>query len=62
MQGVNEEHWVELCEKSSSRASPGEALELTREINRLLNEKMARLDETLNPTLRREVERSNPAL
>jgi hypothetical protein len=50
MQGVNNERWVELCEKAAVEQDPAKLLELTREINRLLNEKRARLDKTVNPT------------
>jgi hypothetical protein len=50
MQGINKERWVELCEKAAVEQDPAKLLELTREINRLLNEKRARLDKTVNPT------------
>ena len=50
MQGVNNERWVELCEKAAVEQDPAKLLELTREINRLLNETRARLDKTLKPT------------
>jgi len=50
MQDVNNERWVELYEKAAVEQDPAKLLELTKEINRLLNEKRARLDKTVNPT------------
>jgi len=43
MQGERKERWRELCEQAAVEQDPGRLLELTREINRLLEEKEQRL-------------------
>ena len=43
MIGRNKEHWRELCEQASIEQDPEKLLNLVREINRLLEEKQARL-------------------
>jgi hypothetical protein len=41
--GKNKEHWRELCERASVEQDPVKLLELVKEINRLLDDKQARL-------------------
>jgi hypothetical protein len=41
--GQNRERWRELCEQASTEQDPDKLRELVREINRLLEEKEARL-------------------
>jgi hypothetical protein len=43
MQGERKEKWRELCEQAAIEQDPTRLLELTREINRLLEEKEQRL-------------------
>jgi hypothetical protein len=42
--GKNEERWRELCKQASAEQDPKKMLELIKEINRLLDEKQARLE------------------
>lgn len=44
MLGKNRERWRELCEQAAVEQDPQRMLELIREINRLLEEKQARLN------------------
>ena len=44
MIGGNKERWRELCEQASIEQDPEKLLNLVREINRLLEEKQARLN------------------
>jgi hypothetical protein len=41
------ERWMELCEQTSVEQDPVKLLELVKEINRLLDEKDARLRSTV---------------
>lgn len=41
--GKNEERWRELCRQAAVEKDPKRMLELIKEINRLLEEKQARL-------------------
>ena len=43
MQGEKAELWRKLCEQAAVEQDPDKLLELAREINRLLDEKEARL-------------------
>jgi hypothetical protein len=43
MQGPNKERWRELCEQASTEQDPEKLHQLVVEINRLLEEKNARL-------------------
>jgi hypothetical protein len=43
MIGNKKERWLELCEQAAVEQDPEKLLELTREINRLLQEKECRL-------------------
>ena len=43
MQGATKERWQILCEQAAVEQDPERLLELTREINRLLEEKQNRL-------------------
>lgn len=43
MRGETGERWRKLCEQAAIEQDPEKLLELTREINRLLDEKEARL-------------------
>jgi hypothetical protein len=45
MQGPNLERWQELCRQAATEQDPKKLLELTAEINRLLQEKENRLRE-----------------
>jgi hypothetical protein len=49
MIGRNKERWRELCEQASIEQDPEKLLNLVREINRLLEEKQARLDGNRKP-------------
>jgi hypothetical protein len=49
MIGRNKERWRELCEQASVEQGPEKLLILIREINRLLEEKQARLDGNSKP-------------
>jgi len=44
MKGETGELWRKLCEQAAVEQDPDKLLELTREINRLLYEKEARLE------------------
>jgi len=46
MIGRNNERWRQLCEQASVEQDPEKLLNLVREINRLLDEKQARLKNT----------------
>jgi hypothetical protein len=48
MHGETREHWQELCEQAAVEQDPKRLLELTREINRLLQEKEDRLMERMH--------------
>jgi hypothetical protein len=50
--GKNEERWRELCKQASAEQDPKKMLELIKEINRLLDEKQARLESEANPDSR----------
>ena len=41
----NRERWRELCERASIEQDPQKMLELVKEINEVLAEKLARLDD-----------------
>ena len=41
----NKERWQELCAQAANEQDPDKLLELVKEINELLNEKEARLNE-----------------
>jgi hypothetical protein len=43
MQGENKERWKDLCEQASKEQDPAKLHELIKEINRLLDQKEARL-------------------
>jgi hypothetical protein len=43
MKGEAKRHWTELCELAANEQDPKKLLELVAEINRLLEEKEARL-------------------
>jgi hypothetical protein len=43
MIGKNRERWQELCEQAAKEQDPKKLHELVREINKLLEEKQARL-------------------
>jgi len=43
MQGENKERWELLCAQAAVEQDPDKMIELVREINRLLEEKEARL-------------------
>jgi hypothetical protein len=43
MQGQTEQTWRKLCERAVIEKDPDKLLQLVKEINRLLNEKEARL-------------------
>ena len=43
MEGNNQERWRELCQRAEKEQDPQKLLELTEEINRLLEEKEQRL-------------------
>jgi len=47
--GKNKERWRELCEQASAEQNPDKLLELVREINRLLEEKKARIASKTEP-------------
>ena len=47
--GTNEERWRELCKQASAEQDPKRMLELIKEINRLLGEKLARLEQRGQP-------------
>jgi len=47
--GKNKERWRELCEQASVEQNPDKLLELVREINRLLEEKKARIARKTEP-------------
>jgi hypothetical protein len=49
MQGERKERWRELCEQAAVEQDPTRLLELTREINRLLEEKEQRLLKSRTP-------------
>jgi len=49
MIGGNKERWRELCEQASIEQDSEKLLNLVREINRLLEEKQARLDGNRKP-------------
>lgn len=49
MIGKNEERWRELCRQASAEQDPKKMLELIKEINRLLDEKLTRLESESNP-------------
>lgn len=49
MIGRNKERWRELCEQASVEQDPEKLLNLVREINRLLEEKQARLSGNNKP-------------
>jgi len=49
MIGRNKERWRELCEEASLEQDPEKLLNLVREINRLLEEKQARLSGNNKP-------------
>lgn len=44
MIGKDKERWRELCKQASVEKDPKKMLELIKEINRLLDEKQARLE------------------
>lgn len=44
MKGEAKRHWMELCELAANEQDSKKLLELAEEINRLLEEKEARLD------------------
>ena len=43
MQGENGEHWRTLCEQVTNEKDPDKFMELVLELNRMLDEKEARL-------------------
>jgi len=49
MQGKMKERWLELCEQAEVEQDREKLLQLTREINRLLEEKEARLAKIYSP-------------
>jgi hypothetical protein len=49
MQGEKRERWMELCQQAAVEQDSEKLLELTREINRLLEEKEQRLAKERNP-------------
>ena len=49
MIGKDEERWRELCKQASVEKDPKKMLELIKEINRLLDEKQARLESEASP-------------
>lgn len=50
MNGNGTEHWMELCRQAAVEQDPNKLLALTKEINRLLEEKDARLKGNPPPT------------
>ena len=52
MIGKDEERWRELCKQASVEKDPKKMLELIKEINRLLDEKQARLENQASPDSR----------
>lgn len=46
----NKERWRELCERASIEQDPQKMLELVKEINEVLAEKLARLEDSHNET------------
>jgi len=54
MQGEVRERWMALCEQAAKEQDPAKLLELVTEINRLLEEKQDRLNQT-----RRSCEKDN---
>ncbi len=44
MEGKNKERWEALCEQAANEQDAAKLLDLVTEINRLLDEKLARLD------------------
>jgi hypothetical protein len=49
MQGERREHWQELCKLAAVEQDSKKLLELTKEINRLLDEKEQKLAKDRNP-------------
>ena len=47
MIGKNKERWRELCEQAAAEQDPKKMLELIKEINRLLEAKQVRLNDTI---------------
>jgi len=47
MIGKNQERWRELCEQAAAEQDPKKMLLLVREISKLLEEKQARLNNTV---------------
>jgi hypothetical protein len=45
MQGENQERWFQLCQQAAVETDPAKMLALVREINDLLDEKEARLNQ-----------------
>jgi hypothetical protein len=43
MEGPNKERWIQLCEQAAVEKDPHKLLELVNELNKLLEEKEARL-------------------
>lgn len=50
MQGQTKEHWRKLCEQAAEEQDPKRLMELVYEINRLLGEKEARLEQRNAPS------------
>jgi hypothetical protein len=40
MTNIEKERWVELCEQIASEKNPQKMIELTRELNKILNERL----------------------
>jgi hypothetical protein len=51
MQGIQKERWQKLCQQAEVEQDPDKLLELVQEINRLLDEKAARLNATKDPRI-----------
>jgi hypothetical protein len=51
MRGETGEHWKRLCEQAAVEQDHEKLLELTQEINRLLDEKEKRLREPQKPSV-----------
>ena len=49
MQGANKERWRELCEQAAVEQDPKKLLELTKQINELLEAKQGRLSRDTPP-------------
>ena len=50
MKGERREYWMHLCEQAANEQDPDKLMELVREINRLLEEKEARLKQESQAT------------